>query len=100
MYPQTIITFIAIIKKEKNIVDYLLPLSILGAIVAFYHSLVQWGIGTGLLGCTAVGGECAKVYVLEYGFITIPFMAFTTFVYLIGISLIYYKARKIKNAQI
>ena len=92
MYPQSLIALIAIIKKDKNIVDYLLPLSILGALVSFYHSLVHWGIGTGLLACTADGGECGKVYVLEYSYITIPFMAFTTFVYLITISFLYKKS--------
>lgn len=92
MYPQAIITFMAIIKKDRNIIDYLLPLSILGVIVSFYQSLVQWGFGTGLLGCTSVGGECARVYVLEYGYITIPFMAFTSFVYLLAVSVIYKKS--------
>lgn len=97
LYPQTIFSFIGIIKKDKNIVSYLLPLSILGAIVSFYHSLVQWGLGGSLLGCTSTGGECAKVYVLEYGYITIPFMALTAFIYLIAISLIYYKSKDAKK---
>ena len=93
MYPQALLAFIAIRKKDKGIVDYLLPLSILGALVSFYHSLVHWGIGTSLLACTANGGECGKVYVLEYSYITIPFMAFSCFVYLITISVIYYKSK-------
>lgn len=96
MYPQAILTFMAMRRKDKNIVEYLLPLSILGAIVSFYHSLVHWGLGVGVLPCTAVGAECYKVYVLEYGYITIPFMAFTSFVYLIFISILYFKS---KNAQ-
>lgn len=97
IYPQALLVFVAIIKKDKGIVDYLLPLSILGAIVSFYHSLVHWGIGLGTLGCTSVGGECARVYVLEYGYITIPFMAFTSFAYMLAISAIYYLARNERN---
>lgn len=93
MYPQAILAFVAMIKKDKNIVDYLLPLSILGAIVSFYQSLVNWGLEGSLVGCTSVGGECARVYVLEYGYITIPFMAFTVFAYLIGLSIVYYKSK-------
>lgn len=93
MYPQALITFMAMLKKDKSIVVYLLPLSVLGALVAIYHSMVHWGVGVGLLECTASAGECAKVYVLEYGYITIPFMAFSSFVYLISISVIYYLAR-------
>jgi disulfide bond formation protein DsbB len=96
MYPQTVVAFLAMIKKDKNIVSYLFPLSILGGVVALYHSLVNWGIGGSLLACTATGGECARVYVLEYGYITIPFMALTSFVYLLTISLIYFKARNVR----
>ncbi len=96
MYPQTLLVFVAMIKKEKSIVDYLLPLSILGALVAVYHSMTNLGVGPSLLGCTAVGGECSKLLVLEYGYITIPFMALTTFVYLIAISVVYYRAQKAK----
>jgi disulfide bond formation protein DsbB len=92
MYPQAILVGLAMWWHDKKIVDYLLTLSILGAVVAFYHSLVHWGFGAGLLACTAGGGECAKVYVLEYGYITIPFMSFSTFVYLITLSLIYKKS--------
>lgn len=97
IYPQAILTFVAIIKKDKGIVDYLLPLSVLGALVAFYHSLVHWGIGLGSLGCTTVGGECAKVYVLEYHYITIPFMALSAFAYLIALTTIFYLARNDRN---
>ena len=94
MYPQVILVFMAMIKRDKNIVDYLLPLSIICALVSLYQSLTSWGYFTSLLGCTSAGGACSKVYVLEYGYITIPFMAFTVFVYLIVISIIYYKAKK------
>lgn len=94
MYPQVLLSLMALIRKDLHMVYYLLPLSIIGLVVSFYHSLVQWGFGLGLLGCTAVGGECAKVYVLEYGYITIPFMAFSSFVYLLTISVIYYHSKK------
>ena len=93
MYPQAILAFVAMVKKDKNIVHYLLPLSILGATVSFYQSLINWGFDGVLFGCTSVGGECTRVYVLEYGYITIPFMAFTVFAYLIGLSVIYYKSK-------
>ena len=94
MYPQALLAFMAMRKKDKNIVGYLFPLSILGGLVAFYHSLVQWGIGGGALGCTSVGGACVKVYVLEYSYVTIPFMALSAFVYLIALSVVYYLSKK------
>ena len=100
MYPQAILAFCAMLKKDKNIVSYLLPLSIAGIVVSFYHSLVHWRVISGsFLACTSsLTAPCAKVYVLEYGYVTIPFMAFTVFAYLIGISIIYYKARNARES--
>ena len=95
MYPQAILAFIGLVKKEKSIVSYLFVLSIIGGFVALYHSLIHWRLISGsFLACTSsLTAPCAKVYVLEYGYITIPFMAFSMFVYLIAITLIYYKSK-------
>ena len=94
MYSQALLSFMAMIRRDKRMVTYLFPMSILGGLVALYHSLTNWGYGGSLLGCTSVGGECSRVYVLEYGYITIPFLALTTFAYLLLISVIYYKSTK------
>lgn len=91
MYPQALVFLMAMYWKDTAVVKYVLPLSILGVIIAFYHSLAHWGFNSAILDCTAVGGDCAKVYVLEYGYITIPFMSLTVFVYMAVISAIYLK---------
>lgn len=93
MYPQVLLSFIAMMKKDKGIVSYLLPMTILGLVVALYQSLVHWGYGGGFLACTTAGAECAKVYVMEYGYITIPFMSLSSFVYLLTVSILYYKSQ-------
>ncbi len=95
MYPQVVLLFIAVWKKDKNIIEYLIPLSILGGIVALYHSLTHFGLGDGLVACTSTLGDCGKLYVFEYGYITIPFMSLTIFVYLLAISFIYKKTRNV-----
>lgn len=95
LYPQALIAGIAWAKKDKSIVRYILPMSVIGALISLYQSFIQWGIFTSAGGCTAIGGACAKVYVNEFGYITIPFMAFSIFVYLIVLKLVFYKARKI-----
>ena len=91
IYPQVLIASVSMWRKEKLAVYYALPLSLIGGAVALYHSYVLWGGGS-LLPCTAVGGECSKVYVMEYGYITIPVMALTTFIYLLTVSYIYKKS--------
>ena len=91
MYPQALILLVAMFRKEKGVIDYLVPLSVLGAILSLYQSMVQWGFGGSVFTCTAVGSACAKVFVLEYSYITIPFMSFTVFTYIIALKFIYYR---------
>ena len=99
MYPQLIIVGMAWYKKDKTVIDYLVPLSIMGAIISLYQSFIQWGFSSGASGgCVAIGGECAKVYFMQYSYITIPFMSFTVFAYVIALKFVYYhKSWKLKN---
>lgn len=101
MYPQAIILALAMRRRDKTVIDYLVPLSVLGALVALYQSFVQWGFSFGLSGgCAAAGGECAKVFFTEYSYITIPFMSFSVFVYIIALKFVYYhKERHIRNGR-
>ena len=101
IYPQAIIVLMAMIRRDKTVIDYLVPLSVLGALVSLYQSFVQWGFSFGLTGgCAAAGGECAKVYFTSYSYITIPFMSFTVFVYIIALKFVYYhKTHKLKNGR-
>jgi disulfide bond formation protein DsbB len=93
MYPQTILAFVGMIRKEKNIIHYLFPLSVLGGLVALYHSFVLWG-GKSFIPCTQEGSACAKLYVFEYGYITIPVMALSCFAYLIFVSIVWFRSQK------
>ena len=93
MYPQVVISLVALIRGEKRIVYYLLPLSIIGGLIALYHSFILWG-GKSFISCTQAGAACAKIYVLDYHYITIPFMSFSIFVYLLAVSWVYFKALK------
>lgn len=82
LYPTVIISLISIIRRDKGIAPYILGLSIPGALVSLYHAYTQLG-GFSLTPCTAVGGACSKIYILEFGYISIPMMAFTAFLLII-----------------
>lgn len=85
MYPQVILLSLAIYKKEqKAILDYSLVLSIVGAIIALYHYLLQLG-WVPELACSAVGYSvsCAQRFVMQFDYITIPMMALTAFLMII-----------------
>jgi len=72
----------AIWKKAPRAFLYAVPLTLLGALVASYHSYVSLG-GASLLPCTAVGEACSKVYVMAFGYVTLPFMGLTVALYIL-----------------
>jgi len=97
IYPQAILFLVAIIKKDRSVFDYALPLSIAAFIISLYQSYSNFS-GTSILPCTASGGECSKIFVLEYGYITIPLMSLTLVCYLLFIKLCAYKHNENSNA--
>lgn len=84
MYPQTILLGMAVFRKDKKIIPYVMPLLIIGAIIALYHVYLQFG-GNPLIPCSATGANpCAFRPVFAYGYISIPTMSLTAFLMMIG----------------
>lgn len=90
MYPQVLLLGFAYWRKDKNIVDYSIILSALGAGIAFYHYLLQRNIVQEILPCSAVGYSvsCAEKFVMTYGYITIPLMALSAFLLILILMII------------
>lgn len=85
MYPQVILLGIALWKKNGMLTIYnSIALSILGAVIAGYHYLLQIGIAPELP-CAAMGYSvsCSQRFVMNFGYITIPMMALTAFTLII-----------------
>lgn len=85
MYPLVIILAMALWKKlDKNAADYVLGLSVPGAILSGYHYLLQIGV-TSYAPCDALGYSvsCSKLFVMNFGYITIPLMSFSAFALII-----------------
>lgn len=78
IYPQVVLLGMALWKRDRNVADYSIALSVIGAAIAGYQTLLQMGVAPGLP-CAAYSASCAQRFVLEYGYITIPVMAFTAF---------------------
>lgn len=80
MYSQVFLLLTALIKKDLKITAYSLVLSIIGAIIALYHYLLQIGIAPNLP-CSAVGYSvsCSQRFILQFGYITLPMMSLTAF---------------------
>jgi disulfide bond formation protein DsbB len=98
MYPQVLLLGLAYAKKDKHIAIYSILLSSLGAVIAFYHYLIQIGTIGEILPCTAVGYSvsCAEKFVMTYGYITIPMMSLTGFILILFLFLTQINARKVK----
>ena len=93
MYPQVLILGVALWKKDMLALLYGIVFSSIGGIVALYHYMTQLGWNPLNLPCAAVGysTSCAKVFVLNFGYITIPVMAFSVFAFIFTLTLIAYR---------
>jgi len=84
LYPQII--FLVIAWRTQKMWAYTVAwmLSLGGALIALYHNYIDYG-GADLFACDALGGgvSCAKRYVMELGYVTIPMMSLTAFVLLL-----------------
>ena len=83
LFPQAVIFLIALIKKDRNVFQYVVPLSAITVLISLYHAYIQLGGSVSVLPCTAEGAACAAVYILEYGYITIPTMSLTIALYVL-----------------
>lgn len=82
MYPLAVMLPIAAVRGDLGVRRYATPLAAIGAVIALYHYALQWmpSLEAGLCG---VGGGCSGVYVRVFGFASIPFMAFSGFVFIV-----------------
>ena len=77
MYPLVIILGIASFKQDKKMTTYVLPLSIIGMLIAIWHVIEE---NTGIsIGMCNVGVPCTVKYINWLGFITIPVLSLTAF---------------------
>ncbi len=88
LYPQALLLGLGIWWRQTVIMPYMCALSLVGGLIALYHSYTQLG-GRSLTPCTSQGGSCSKVFVLEFGYITIPMMACTVFALLVVVYVAY-----------
>ena len=79
MYPLVLIIAAGILKRDKNIPHYVLPMSLTGVVIAAYHVLLQQGFLPESVAPCAIGASCAMKYTGYFGFITIPVMSLTAF---------------------
>ncbi|MSU45456.1 MAG: disulfide bond formation protein B [Candidatus Zambryskibacteria bacterium] len=99
LYPQVILFAIALYKERVNkvrdglIFSYSLALSIIGALIALFQYYGQMFNPSLLDACATQGSSCAQLFFVSFGYITIPMMSLTTFLFLI---LLYFFSRRVR----
>jgi disulfide bond formation protein DsbB len=87
MYPQALLLYLAILRKEIIIKPYLIALSVVGGLISTYHYFIQRFPAAEVFRCDATGVSCTRGS-FYFGFISIPFMALTGFLLIIILLLI------------
>ena len=83
IYPQAILFLVALIKRDRGVIPYVITLSIIGGAIALFQYYGQIS-NTSILPCSAEGyaTSCTKQFTLQYGYITIPMMSFSILLFI------------------
>ena len=82
MYPLAILLIVASLKPFRWAAQIAVALSVLGGLVAVYHYAEQRGWAGGSEQFCDASAPCTYVWVEQFGFMSIPFMAFTGFLFI------------------
>ena len=93
MYPLVFIIGVGIVLRDARMKYYALPVCLGGLAVSIYHNLLYYGILPDSIAPCTQGVSCTSVQIEWLGFITIPLMALTAFVF-ISLCLAFYKPKK------
>jgi disulfide bond formation protein DsbB len=82
MYPLSLLLGIAVLRKDRAIKFYAVPLAAAGACISLYHFLYEHfpELDTGACSTTL---PCTFVWFKVFGFVTLPFMALSGFCFII-----------------
>lgn len=82
MYPLAVILAVGILRQDKKVYQYVLPLSIMGMVVAFYQTLLYYKIlPESIAPCTA-GISCTTRFIEWFGFVSIPMLSLISFTFI------------------
>lgn len=79
MYPLVLIIAVGIVRKDKGLHLYVLPLSLIGMGMAAYHYLLQAGVIPESIAPCTIGVSCLTQYEVYLRIFTIPLLSFIAF---------------------
>jgi disulfide bond formation protein DsbB len=87
MYPMVLILGIAIFRRDIDVRIYAIPLAAVGAVISTYHWFLERFPELDYGACSS-GIPCTQKWFEEFGFVTLPFLAFVAFMLIIAFLLI------------
>lgn len=90
MYPLAVLLLVGIIKKDKRVYDYALPVALIGLALAIMHNLLYYNLLPGSLVACLGGISCTIDYLGLFGFVTVPLLSLIGFTVITG-ALIWHK---------
>lgn len=80
MYPLVIVLAVGILRRDVRVRSYVLPLSLLGFVIALYHNLLYFGfIPENAIQTCTTGASCSTRWFEWFGFISIPQLSLVAF---------------------
>lgn len=91
MYPLVLVLAVAILRRDRGMYLYVLPLSVIGLAIAIYHNLLYVGIIPEAASVCRAGVSCTTRFFEWFGFITIPFLSMTAFAVITIFMVLYWR---------
>lgn len=91
MYPLVLILPVALLPFDRNIVRSVIPLAVVGTLVATFHTLLIGGyIPEDMKPCTQ-GAPCTEFHINWFGFVTIPLLSALAFLLITALLILAYR---------
>jgi hypothetical protein len=88
MYPLTIVLGVAALRRDHSVRFTVVPIAVIGALIAAYHAWIQAFPPTGGSAFCTADVPCTDRFVWEFGFVSLPFMALSGFIFIITMAFI------------
>lgn len=92
MYPLSVVLLVGAIRRDAAVRWYAGPLAVIGAIIAGYHTLIEWRpeLDTGT--CDLSGPSCTAVWFREFGFVSLALMSLVGFLTILALLFVRFPA--------
>lgn len=94
MYPLVALLAVGILRKDKQMYQYIFPLSLTGMLIAGYHNLLYYKIIPESWAPCVSGVSCTIKFVYWFGWLSIPLLSLIAFVIINACMYIYWKGNK------